>query len=209
MKAMRKLLYVIGAVFTVRLVLLGCAPVIGVPSARPISAGGSELALGGGLVAGEIEGQYPRSPSPVAHAYYRRNLNPVELGAVFNLNIWEEGFGAGFFTRVNICELASSPSPVTCGFKLDVGLVYAGFSLPVAISVLEDVWITTQPAISQSTESDPYIRLPIGISMLLKDTYVMDATCGQLLEINNRKGVLETSPLTWYCGGSVGLVFGD
>ena len=186
MKATRKLLYVIGAVFTVRLVLLGCAPNIGVPSARPLSAGGSEVAIGGGLVGAEV---------PVAHIYYRRvsSLRPVEYGAVVNTNV-----GIGGFTRLNLC--GNGQSPFTCGLQVDLGFTHAGLSLPISARVVEGVWVTTQPAFALS--SYQYFRLPIGISMLLGDTGSMDATCGQIIDIS-------TAPLTWYCGVSLGRVFGD
>jgi hypothetical protein len=178
MKATRDLLYVIGALFTARLVLLGCAPVIGVPSSRPIEAGGSEVGLGGGATSDSRWGSHPSG-----HLYFRKasEARPIEFGG--SVNFYGESLGAGFFTRFNV---VNPDSVISWGVQLDLGFIYAGLSVPFAFQLSDSAWLTVQPKVAAFNDGmqdfigpgpDPGLELPIGVSFS-NDSLAADITCG-------------------------------
>ena len=192
MKATRDLFYVLGALFTARLVLLGCAPVIGVPSSRPIEAGGSEFGLGGGYATAASPGGRYNNDTYLAHMYLRRSNfdGNMDVGAVLNLNAM--GYvGIGGFARFNICP----DSFINCGVQVDLGFLYAGISAPIAVQLSDHAWITSQPRIS-SYEELPAVFFPLGVSVA-NDYFASDISCGVALSYMQ----------TLFCGLNLALLF--
>jgi hypothetical protein len=196
MKATRNLFYVIGALFTARLVLLGCAPVIGVPSSRPLEAGGKEVGLGGGYVTDASPDRRDYNQGSTAHMYFRRakNNGKLDVGTVLNLNAM--GYlGIGGFGRYNICSSVNPDSRLSCGLQVDLGFLYAGASAPIAVQLFDFAWITSQPRISDY-DQELAVFLPLGVS-IANDSFASDISCGVVMSYTQ----------SLFCGLNFALLF--
>jgi len=204
MKAIGKLFYLTGAGLTVKLILLGCAPIIGVPSSRPmIGSVKSEIGFGGGYLGAISDDDRYSYQSAMGHIYVRRTSKSqkFDYGTVVNGN--QTTLGVGGFIRLNACEGKNSDSIVNCGLQVDLGLIYAGLSVPLAVEVLDDIWITSQPSVTTLADGWDFVgpsgfpaaRLPFGVSIIDDDAdFALDLNCGVLLGMSS-----------WFCGANLGV----
>jgi hypothetical protein len=153
------------------------------------------VGLGGGVVTDSLSLDGVSETvqgSPLAHVYYRgkREGGRSERGAVLSLGT-HSSVGAGGYFRINLGEGSdgeeTEPAPiVSLAMQIELGFLYAGLSMPIAVAVTDYFWITSQPRLAMiatdsgflGPESDGGLILPLGVSFSGNSGLALDLSCG-------------------------------
>jgi hypothetical protein len=132
--------------------------------------------------------------------WFRKKVGPQlqdERGAIIQTG-WPALISGGVYTRRS---MAASNEVRSINYQLEGGWLWAGASLPMAVKVGDNTWLTTQPGIRMSFVG--LVQLPVGFSWELNNNMRLDAEIGGRALGFNHEGDVRTS--LWMAYGALAI----
>lgn len=188
--------------------LCGCAPMMSVPPSTPMPTGQNKeigMSLNGG--AGfqdsplhDLAHLPPRSSTALNLQFHRRHRlsHQAEAGAIGSIGstIAVGGYyrGKGF-----------SNDTFTVAPQVELGLVWVGLRLPMAVKLDDQFQMTTQPGLVVGPSSA--LTLPLGFSRSIRNGWRIDSEVGVLYYVTGSSSMLGPSAPPWGLMGQVGFAY--
>jgi hypothetical protein len=192
-------------------VFWACAPMMSAPPSPPIPATENNevgLSVNGGAA-------FEASPFlDFAHLpptsdtlfnmqlHYRHMLpNGGEVGSITSAGYPSMISGGGYYRAVGYSNDIFNVAP-----QVELGWLWVGFRVPMALKLDDKVWVTTQPAISSGVASA--LMVPLGISRTIGKGWRLDSEIGMRYDIREMDGGMFHSPAgPWNLMGQVGISY--
>lgn len=168
------------AVFSALFLLAGCAPMMTAPPAMPFEAGNTiEFGASGNGAYRLLDAKTAAERDPEIHGnaqFWYRSQSPTfeneEHGFLFQAGT-SSFLSGGAYKRTT---LKNEPGRFYIAHQIEGGWLWAGVSLPMAFSVTDNFWISTQPSLRYTFIG--LVQAPLGLHLKMRNGYRLDAEGG-------------------------------
>jgi hypothetical protein len=168
------------ALFAALFLLSGCAPMMTALLVMPFEAGNTrEFGASGNGLYQLLDAKTASTRNPETHAnaqFWYRSQSPT-----FETEEYGYSFAAGTSSLLSggaykRTTLKNEPGRFYIAHQIEGGWLWAGVSLPMAFSVTDNFWISTQPSLRYTFIG--LVQVPLGFHLNMKNGYRLDAEGG-------------------------------
>ena len=174
---------------------VACAPMMSAPPSPPIPVDyGKEFGVGVNRGLG-FDDWYSYTPTGSVQMWQRFQVGPHrnnEVGLLLAAGFPSLVAGGSYYRFYRDDRSRGGIDIVKIGHQIEVGSLWAGYSIPIAVPLNDNIWLTTQPSIRLSVVS--IVQLPVGVSIEFGEQSRLDAEVG--LHMGGGGGNCE---LLWDC----------